>query len=179
MSPQETKDQKLTAIFNALISLLKEKEFTAIKITELTQRAHVSRTYYYHNFSSLAEIIEKYELLSVTTYLRKLPHQSRFTMETLMEHYFQLAFQSRDAQLTLIAAGKEQEIIKSFMTAYLYLLKNDLIVKKNQSSLTTDTYWQSFIAGAIVNMSISWLHRGAPESPQYMGQKIVHFFKID
>lgn len=52
MSPKELKDQKLSDIYHALITLLNEKPLEKISITELTGLAGVSRTYYYKNFDT-------------------------------------------------------------------------------------------------------------------------------
>ncbi|MFD1125028.1 TetR/AcrR family transcriptional regulator [Lentilactobacillus raoultii] len=172
MSPKELRDQKLTAIFKALMSLLNEMPFEKISITELTDRAGVSRAYYYKRFKTLAEIISQYEMTRIITYLRQLPDGSKLTLETLMVHYFKLALADRDDQLTLIAAGKEQILIKTFHTVLVYLLKNQLIP---QTNLTTDPDWGDYFSGAVINLSISWLKRGAVEPPAYMGKKITTF----
>ncbi|GAF36273.1 TetR/AcrR family transcriptional regulator [Lentilactobacillus farraginis] len=172
MSPKELKDQKLTDIFKALMGLLKERSFEEISVTMLAKRAGVSRAYYYKNFSTFEDIVNKYEMLRIITYLRQLPDAAGFTLETLMTHYFQLVLVDRDDQLVLISTGKEQILIKTFHTVLVYLLRNKLIPL---SERTTDPYWGDYFSGAVINLSISWLKQGATESPQFMGRKIATF----
>lgn len=47
-------------IAKALIELLKEKPLSAISVSEITQKAGVSRMTYYRNFTSKEDILEKY-----------------------------------------------------------------------------------------------------------------------
>ena len=46
-----------TSIINALIDLMKEKNFDAISVSEITARAGVSRVSYYRNFDSKEDIL--------------------------------------------------------------------------------------------------------------------------
>ena len=47
-------------ITEALLELLTEKNLNEISISELTDKANVSRVSFYRNFNSKNEIIEKY-----------------------------------------------------------------------------------------------------------------------
>ncbi|ANK60910.1 transcriptional regulator [Loigolactobacillus backii] len=174
MTPKELKNKKLLDSFNALIGLLKEKKLTAISVTEFCVTAQVSRTYYYHNFSSFEDIISQYEILSIIQYMRGLPNKIHLTVATMLTHYFQLAANAADAQLVLINNGKESVLINAFTTAYLYLLKNDIILKSSHKRLE-QKYWAEFMAGAVINMSVRWLQEGMPETPEYMGKLVAAF----
>ncbi len=171
MSPQELKDQKLIDTFNALIRLMKAKPFETISITELTRLAKTSRTYFYKNFDSLDDIISQFEMLEIVGYIRRLPNSGQLAFAIFMKHYFQLALDNRDSQLTLMGAGKEQVLIKAFNTAFHYLVKNGWI--QSLTIETMDPYLGHFYAGAVVNVSVNWLRNGAVESPLIMGEKLA------
>ncbi|GAJ26206.1 transcriptional regulator [Liquorilactobacillus sucicola DSM 21376 = JCM 15457] len=179
MSPQEMKNKKLIDIFQAFINLLQVKNSETITITELTQKAGVSRTYYYKHFTTFDDIISEFEMLSIIKYIRQLPNQAKLNFSTLMEHYFQLALSNIDSQLTLLRSGKEQVMIKSFVTTYQYLLQNDMLIKFSKNGRSEDKYWADFIAGAVVNTSLGWLKRGATETPRYMGEKMASFLELN
>ena len=58
-----TKDKNKLArerIVAALTELMSEKEYASITITEITQRAKVSRMTYYRNYSSKEDILRKF-----------------------------------------------------------------------------------------------------------------------
>ena len=59
----KTKDQNRLArerIVAALTALMSEKDYAGITITEITQRADVSRMTYYRNYSSKEDILRKF-----------------------------------------------------------------------------------------------------------------------
>lgn len=60
MSTNDSSTFFTECIAKALIELLKEKPFSAISVSEIAQKAGVSRMTYYRNFSSKEEILEKY-----------------------------------------------------------------------------------------------------------------------
>lgn len=175
MSPKELKDQKLSDIYHALITLLNEKPLEKISITELTGLAGVSRTYYYKNFDTIGDVISQFGFLSMIQYIRRLPNQPKLTLSLLMTHYFQLVKNERHSQLTLIDAGMEQVLIKVFNTVFHYLMKKKLFDIPAERRL--DPYWDAFLSGAVINMSISWLRQGSIESPAFMGAKIDRFVR--
>lgn len=174
MSPIEVRDQKLTATFTALIALMKMKKVENISITELCHKAGVSRSYYYKRFHSFDDVITQNEILGIIGYIRKLPKQRTISLETLMTHYFQLVKENANAQLTLIAVGKEQVLIKAFKTSNQYLEKHGVLNEPTFRSIDNQ-YRTDFLAGAVVNMSITWLKDGMIESPEYMGRKVSEF----
>ncbi len=177
MSPKERRDQALTAIYQALIALIQTQAMATISVTKLCKEAGVSRTYYYKHFTTHTQIIDQYEMLSVVTYMRGLPNNTRLAMPTMMAHYFELAAVNREAQLVLFETGNEQPLIRGFETAFQYLLKLDKI-NQNPGSYTTRPYWGEFLAGAVINTSLRWLQNGMVESPAYMGQLVADFLKI-
>ncbi|WP_344695531.1 TetR/AcrR family transcriptional regulator C-terminal domain-containing protein [Lentilactobacillus parakefiri] len=153
---------------------MKTKRIENISITELCQKAGVSRSYYYKRFRSFDDVITQNEILGIIGYIRKLPNQQKISFETLMTHYFQLVKDNANAQLTLIAVGKEQVLIKAFKTSNQYLEKKGALYAPKFNS-TDNQYRTDFLAGAVVNMSISWLKGGLIESPEYMGKKVSQF----
>ena len=174
MSPQETKNLKLHAIFNALIDLLQIQPMDSIKISNLCQRAAVSRTYFYNHFSSLDDIIRQAQLADAVKYLRELPDNRKLSLSLTMERYFMLAKRDQKVFLLLYSAGKNQVMIDVFKDVYLYLSKNELLLVKRQSKIAND-YWPNFLAGAVVNTAIHWLQTGQTDSPKQMGRLVEAF----
>lgn len=61
MSLQERKQQNLTAIYQALLTLISRKPISLISITELCQDAQVPRTYFYKNLDHFDQIITTFQ----------------------------------------------------------------------------------------------------------------------
>ncbi|WP_268913203.1 TetR-like C-terminal domain-containing protein [Lentilactobacillus sp. SPB1-3] len=45
----------------------------------------------------------------------------------------------------------------------------------DEISRMNQDYWNDFMSGAVINLSLNWLHRGMKESPGYMGKLIASF----
>ncbi|WP_047999633.1 TetR/AcrR family transcriptional regulator [Lactiplantibacillus herbarum] len=173
MNPQDRKQQNLTATYEALLQLMSQKPLTDISITELCQHAHVSRTYFYRNFTSFDQIILAYQEQAMLEYLHKLPHQSQLNLSTFMTHYFTLMQQMASTNQLLINNGKLNIIIESFQTVNTLLLKQERIPK--HSKTIQRPYYLAYFSGAVVNVLTTWLQNGMVETPQYLGQLVASF----
>ncbi|WP_225430730.1 TetR/AcrR family transcriptional regulator [Levilactobacillus brevis] len=173
MSPQELKDQKLQASYRALLLLLARKPMSEISVTELCQQAGVSRTYFYNRFGNFDEIILASQEQGISRYLRALPNFQQVDLTGLMTRYFELAQREADNQLLLVKNGKIRVLITTFQQVYRRLLAESRILAK--TPLTVEDYYIEFFAGAVINLSVTWLERGMPESPRLMGQKASRF----
>lgn len=132
-----------------------------ISVTELCQQAGVSRTYFYNRFGNFDEIILASQEQGISRYLRALPNFQQVDLTGLMTRYFELAQREADNQLLLVKNGK------------IRLLAESRILAK--APLTVEDYYIEFFAGAVINLSVTWLERGMPESPRLMGQKASRF----
>ncbi|TOY86105.1 TetR/AcrR family transcriptional regulator [Levilactobacillus brevis] len=173
MSPQELKDQKLRESYRALLLLLARKPMPDISVTELCQQAGVSRTYFYNHFGNFDEIILAAQEQEISRYLRELPNFQQVDLIGLMTRYFELAQREADNQLLLVKNGKIRVLITTFQQVYRRLLAESRILAK--APLTVEDYYIEFFAGAVINLSVTWLERGMPESPRLMGQKASRF----
>ncbi|KRM11840.1 TetR/AcrR family transcriptional regulator [Paucilactobacillus suebicus] len=172
MSPKELKQKKLEDTHKALMTLMANEKIEDISITELCDLAGVSRTYFYHHFTSMDDVISEFQVSSIVAYMRALPSKQILDLSTMMQHYFRLNQESYEDTLILIRAGKESVLIKAFKSVYLYLFDKNRISK---SQLTNNKYWADFIAGAVVNMMVAWLQDGMTESATAMGENVAKF----
>jgi len=173
MNPQARKQQNLTATYEALLQLMSQKPLSSISITELCQHAHVSRTYFYRNFTNFDQIILAYQEQAMLQYLRKLPRQSQINLSVLMTHYFTLMQQMASTNQLLINNGKLNIIIETFQTVFTLLIKHQRI--GNHSSTINQPYYLVYFSGAVVNVLTTWLRGGMVETPQYLGQQVARF----
>lgn len=77
-------------LLSALLSLMEEKDFALITITELTKRADLDRKTFYRNFHSKEDVISlKIEELC-QLYIEKLQTLSSISAYTLSKAYFEI-----------------------------------------------------------------------------------------
>ena len=163
-----TKDQNILArerIVAALTALMNEQNYADITITEITQRAGVSRMTYYRNYSSKEDILRKFmsdvgdriHAKIVEQDLHRDPYQYYFTLfETL---------------------GQYESLVNAALLAGLDGLILDCIARNmdqtflgSPSHPDTDKYLLRYHAGAFFHVFIEWTRSGRAESCESMAQ---------
>ncbi|MCX7509855.1 TetR-like C-terminal domain-containing protein [Levilactobacillus brevis] len=105
--------------------------------------------------------------------MRALPNFQQVDLIGLMTRYFELAQREADNQLLLVKNGKIRVLMATFQQVYRRLLAESRILAK--APLTVEDYYIEFFARAVINLSVTWLERGMPESPRLMEQKASRF----
>lgn len=142
----------------ALIHLMKEKEISAITITELAEEADINRKTFYTHYSDIKGILEEIEI----EFLNKL--------EMLIR---EKAFSGKDSEIYNLFTGLN-EIINERLDFYSELMKVDSYnfltrkvknvfksalnekIKNMETEEPSDLYLE-FIASGILGMYIEWL----------------------
>ncbi len=161
-----TKDQNKLArerIVAALTELMSEKDYVSITITEITQKANVSRMTYYRNYSSKEDILRKFMSEVGERFHNKImeqdlyrdPYQYYYTLFEMLGQYAALVNASLAAGLDglildCIARNMDQTFLGS--TAYP----------------DTEKYLLRFYAGAFFHVFIEWTRSGRQESCEQM-----------
>ncbi|MFD1455686.1 TetR/AcrR family transcriptional regulator [Levilactobacillus lanxiensis] len=173
MNPHDRKQQNLAAIYQALLELMMHKPLTDISITELCQRAQVSRTYFYRHYQNFDQIIRTYQTQNMLRYLRRLPRTSQVELARLMTHYFENTKSEAETYQLLIKNDKLAILLETFQTVFQLLIKQDCIEK--HTSRLTAPYYLEFFSGAVINVTVNWVKNGFVESPEYLGQMVAQF----
>lgn len=140
----------------ALLLILKNKEYSKISVTEICQKAGVSRTAFYNNFQTIDCLLENI----VVEYNKNLIINkigSPFREYTNYEWYvklFKCVKENADFLLTLFNAG--------FKDKYLSIINS--LVLHDENIPTTKKYLRVIWTGGIVNTIIYWLENNMQES---------------
>lgn len=134
------------SIYEALLQLMEKKPYSEIKITDIVERAGVSRMAYYRNYQSKDEILTKrLEKNLDDFYSRILDDKSKGTTSMSRIEFMTAFFEElqKDHILqTVISAGlldKLFELHRNFMyNIYRYVLEIDMDKKENIKKLYYD-----------------------------------------
>lgn len=159
-----------TEMYKALLKLLEEKSISAIRVSDITAEANVSRMSFYRNYDSVEEIltehlesiVEEYKKEDVDITLAKT--EDVFYGEKYMTHCFQFFFRHHTFIDTLISCGMG-DLFLAEITEYL--------VKKwgnQENSTRADVLKISAYAGAIYNMYREWKKDGFQEKPEEIAE---------
>lgn len=152
-------------IVEALFTLMKEKYFSEISVSDMIRTAGVARATYYRNFDSKESVIDEY---MQGLYNAIMPAEPPITLEDVFvydtvvnefEKALTILQSNKEELLTLYENGFGSRILET-MNCFIENFAGDM----PQNS--TKRYLLYFIAGAAANVLIRWLQDGAKESPR-------------
>ena len=152
-------------IATALIQLASQKPFSAITVSELTQRAGVSRMTFYRNYASKEDVFKNY-LEDLTAAYREEIHRNgppeTFGEYEILCHCFRYfeAYQNFIRCPLHIGMG---ELLLNALSSHL--MESYYIGKKADPRLY---YALQAYAGALYNIYITWLKNGMKEPAETM-----------
>lgn len=159
-------------IYEALIELMSKCNFKDITITQIIERAGVSRMGFYRNFKSKENVVETFifekfiETINEIESKRMLKFKVYDIMVTTLETFKKY---SSFVQLFL-QQGLEYLMYECYMKGFYSLYEREHI------SRMRDYYNQIFV-GQLFNLEMAWLKNGMKETPEELANiyyKILH-----
>lgn len=154
-------------LLQALITLLQEKEWSKISITELVETSGVARASYYRNFSSLEELLD-YGLAQIAQqYDKNIPSPVEdFHNRELMRYKFRF-YKEHMSLILAFHRAKAPVTLLDVITDCVIDAKGDMPIH------AISRYELYFYSGAFYNMVLFWLENGATESPEAMADEFL------
>ncbi|HSM23492.1 MAG TPA: TetR/AcrR family transcriptional regulator [Anaerolineaceae bacterium] len=183
MSKKDTQDMRVRRtrkwLQEALLSLMLEKPFTKIAITEITDQAEVSRPTFYLHYRNKEEVLEDY-----------LDSMYRDFMVD-MQPYLDSIIQGKMAVKLFEQIANQAVFLRSLIDSEVsYLVMNKLYkycydvirssLKQAAFPVIVDTTWDfviASIAGSVYAMSVRWLEMDMPLSPKEMGELTMRLIR--
>ena len=159
------------AITRAFFALLENKSFEDIAVTEITNKAKVSRMAYYRNFESKLDILEYFLAQIFETMTKELGEDMEFWTMEYGRVYYRVMKEHRDSILLLDKLGFSGLILNAFNAT-----NEEVAGDMPRSSI--ERYRLYYAAGASYNAMIHWLKGGCKESADEMSRHILEFFGI-
>ena len=149
-------------ITEALLLLMRKKDYKDISITEICEKAGVTRMSFYRNFESKEDILKKWTTDVTDSFLidSGISYKNDSTKEYFvklfshMKHY-------QDICLALSEAGLMHIVKDQFDRVFLEIHRNEY-----------DDYKSYFLAGGIYNVFHLWLTKGCKESPDELADRL-------
>lgn len=158
-----------TKITNALISLMEEKDYKSISITDIVNKAGLSRVTYYRHFDTKEDILVHFFEITKNRFVEqtKLASENTEQSNELVIMALFLYFKANmNANKCLRKAGLDTELLKFLSTEFL----DNLPVK-------LDKYVALFIAGALYNVLINWLDNDCKDSIDEVSRPFIDLQK--
>ncbi|MBR2877401.1 MAG: TetR/AcrR family transcriptional regulator [Clostridia bacterium] len=143
-------------VFLALINLLNEKKYEAITLTEIAEKAGVSRNAIYRNFRSKDLILKSYLANINSEFVSALSKKNISSHRDYIYAVFTHLCSHNEIAKILVKANLSTLLYESFLSVKGSFKVDDYI--KN--------YYESYKIGGLFFVYITWLETGCNESPQ-------------
>lgn len=155
-------------ISEALITLMRKKDYSSITNKDITDKAGLSHITYYRNFSSKDEIIKYYldEITNEFIIKKKVNYSPLHFKEYIITLFYHLK-EKEDIGILLYKANLIHYIKDEFDKIFFNKAKN----KKEQ-------YNYYFVSGGLYNIYYNWLINGCKETPEELSDMFMDFFNI-
>ena len=141
------------SITEALIHLMRNKEYSRITISEIVKKAGVSRISFYRNFNSKEDIIIKYLEKAIKDWGEKW-EQSKDT--DIIHQVFKLFNEEKELIDILYKANLQQIIAEQLLLACKY----------EKEDINIIAYTKSMVSYSIFGLCNEWYKRGMKESAE-------------
>lgn len=150
-------------ITEAMMQLIKRKEYRDITVTELCGRAGVTRMSFYRNFKSREDVLRRWAVgvtdefvrTSGIDYKNDPPEKYFVTLFTHLERY-------REECAALYRAGQIQVVKEQFDRVFRLAYGDEY-----------GDYKAAFLAGGIYNVFLLWLTNGCREGPEELAARLT------
>ena len=163
-----------TMIYNGLKSLMKQKNFEDIKVTEIVSEAQVGRATFYRNFDAPIDVLR---YVSDRTFRGLLEHLLAYRKDTPVQRSSDflitfLQYFNNHAEIVelLISAGRQDVLNDSFT-----ILFENMYSSYAKITESPEVSWKYFIAirsGITINILVQWIKDGKQIPPKKLGEII-------
>ena len=172
------------AISNALIALIKEKDFKTITITDIVNKAGVNRGTFYKHYAYKDDIITEIQDDCLEKFADVLKNNyseicySTLSTIPLSDALFTFAYDYRNFfHFAIHSAG-----FLNFQLQFSAILKKFLIVNLFPTalySIESQDFLGAYIANGIYGYLVEWDEKEYDSSPAEMAQKLTNIFILD
>lgn len=178
MNPSEnpTAVQSKQWILQSFLSLMNEKTFQEITVSEISERAQVVRKTFYRNFGSKEDVLQACFDLLVSEFTSELARLPAITIRDALYTLFTLCENHKDFLLSLQRSKMLGFLLDQWNIALprIHELLLDKIVDFPATTSSKQLeYLLAFNVGGTWNLLIKWIHEGMAQSPHDLADIIT------
>lgn len=151
---------------DALLLLMRDKEYADITIGEITEKAGVNRSTFYRNFTFKDDIVKHYFNRIIFSHIASLPQKPTSIQEYLLgmfSHYY-----GYKAELLLM--------YKARVTCIILETLNETFSSIHADATRESQYATHYHTGGIYNTFLLWFEGGMTEPPAEMARITLTYY---
>lgn len=162
-SNTEQKNFSKECIQTALLSLMETRLLRDISISEIAEKAGVSRNAFYRNFDSKEQIFEEYITDITEDFYKRIELSDKVSRNSYLVNLFEHLYKQR----TII-----EKVMKNNLT---YILETVFTryAQRVTSKISDNEYTDYYIGGGLYAMVMQWVKNGYAESPQELADILI------
>lgn len=165
---QSIAEQSKRWLKEALLSLMQEKTFHQITITEVCQKAGLTRRTFYRNFGSKEELLSLCLKEKAEEYIEYQKNVTDFSLQNITRAYFDFWKENLQFAQALKRSDHLFSLLQEYDRYLPYVHRKVLGDSENYGGQNELTYALVFSAGGFWNMLSCWLDEGATKSSDEM-----------
>lgn len=162
-------------LFTALIKLMDQKDFKDIKISEIAQKAGVSRMTYYRTYESKEDILIQYFKEQAEKATAQLKGRDDLNAEESLTLFFNFFKEQAHLLEYLQKAGLLKEVGFRFANFISDTYEHH---DRHLTSPAYKSYEVNFIAGGIFLILMNWVERDLRETPNELARMTMEMLRI-
>lgn len=167
-SNKELRQLTRESLLTAFLELWETKPYGQISVTELAQRAGVSRMAFYRNFESKDDLVVEHVRSLYAAYTEELEEEGRTLYVDYAIRFFAYIAANEPFMRKALAAGFDwalAETIEDYVGSERALRVSDVDMGRFR-----DAHLRRFAVGGYLNVLKFWLEGGMAETPQEIGE---------
>ena len=161
------------SIVNALLRLMRNDDFTALTVKEITSEAGIARSTFYLNYRSKEDVLSSYIEELFTQFTQTIPQEEQADSYLLSLHHFRFWAQHLDT-LALLSRHNLFPLLLDKYEAWMAELAQHYpahhVFGFAVTSSAEEGLLQAFCAAGLWNLLKHWVHLGARETPEEMAR---------
>lgn len=159
----------------SLYYLMIQKDYRDISVTDICEKANMSRTTFYRHYQNKEDILIEYCDDRFEEFFTKCVFSSSPTSEEFILAMFAY-FKKYSRQLFILKKAGQQELLVDQFNSYIrYIISKNKGL--NSPFKATNKVSISFLSGGLFNVLMDWVENGLKESPEEMTKDFMKLFE--
>ena len=159
-------------IVESLLSLMREKPYGEISVTEITGRAQLDRRTFYRHFNSKDEVLTLYMDIMFDEYQRDIAREEQLSLYVVFRTFFRFIKRHAAAVRLLQESNLSLHLLEKFNAVIIGLHNANKHRYEKREDLPNYEYALYFNSGGAWNITMKWVADGARETPEEMARLV-------
>lgn len=161
---EKLKERSGRMLTDALFTLMKEKDYASITVSEIAERADVSRRTFYRLYENKEDVLYSYFSELCQNYKSECAELGKYDIRQIAREYFRFWHRQKDFLMLLY-----RNRLDAVMYYGVYDAASEIVGYRIQSKVKQDSSLEFFIrytVGGFGNLLYQWIIDGMEEEPE-------------